>query len=150
VLDSGIGFARKGEDRLQQVERDRALLELLHRQVHGAWYDRLQNKVWLSVEGDYLRLVTTASLLNRDAGLVLVVYFYDRAGDTLYYMEKRDFYNPDYEKDYRPDVAEMEELMKEVGGISWEYDNEQGRLQLLFAGKEYSLAVRSWRPGTQP
>jgi len=149
VLNAGIGFSRKGEDKLHRVERDRSLLDLLHRQVHGAWYDMSLKKVRLVAEGDYLQLVTTAPLLNRDAGLVLALYFYEPAEDTLYYMEKRDFYNPDYEKDYRPDRSEMEVLMKDVGGISWVFDNDRGLLQVVYGGEDYSLTARCWRPEKQ-
>lgn len=146
VLNTGIGFARKGEDKLWRIERDLSLLELLHRQVHGAWYDKLLKKVRITAEGDYLQLVTTAPLLNRDAGVVLAIYYYDPAEGTLFYTEKRDFYNPDYEEDYHPERAEMEVLMKDVGGISWAFDNTRGILQVAFGGKEYSLVVRCWRP----
>jgi len=146
VLNTGIGFARKGEDRLRRVERERSLLELVNRQVHGAWYDRLLNKVWLNVDDNYLEVVTTAPLLNRDAGVVLALYFYDPATDILYYTEKKDFYNPVYDENYRPDRAEMEVLMKRVGGISWVFENDQGLLQLNYGGLEYSMAVRCWRP----
>jgi prepilin-type N-terminal cleavage/methylation domain-containing protein len=149
VLNAGIGFSRKGGDKLHRVERDRSLLDLLHRQVLGAWYDMPLKKVRLSAEGDYLQLVTTAPLLNRDAGLVLALYLYEPAEDTLYYTERRDFYNPAYEKDYRPDRSDMEVLMKEVGGISWVFDNDRGMLQVIYGGKEYSLAARCWRPEKQ-
>jgi prepilin-type N-terminal cleavage/methylation domain-containing protein len=145
VLNAGIGFTRKGEDKLLQVERNRSLLDLLHRQVHGAWYDKLQGKVRVTAEGDFLQVVTTAPLLNRDAGVVLALYFYDPAEDTLFYAEKRDFYNPLYEEDYFPDREEMEVLLKEVGGISWEFDNDRGMLQVLYGDHEYSLAARCWR-----
>lgn len=148
VLNTGIGFASKGEARLARIERDRSLLELINRQIQGAWYDVLLKKVRLSVNDNYLQMVTTAPLLNRDAGVVLAVYFYDSATDTLYYTEKKDFYNPDYEKDYQPDRTEMEVLLKGVGGISWAFDNDQGMLQLTYGGMEYSLAVRCWQPET--
>jgi prepilin-type N-terminal cleavage/methylation domain-containing protein len=147
VLNAGIGFSRKGEEKLRQVGRGRALLELLHRQVHGAWFDKRLKKLRLETDGDYLRLVTTAPLLNRDSGLTLALYFYDPARDTLYYKESRDFYNPDYEEDYRPRREEMTVLMKDVGGIAWEFDDSEGLLHLEFGEKAYSMVARCWRPG---
>lgn len=146
VLNAGIGFFSRGEEKLRQVGRSRSLLELLHRQVHGAWFDKRLKKLRLDTDGDYLWMVTTAPLLNRDAGLALVLYLYDPAENILYYKENRDFFNPDYEENYRPRREEMMILMKDAGGITWEFDASEGLLQVNYGEREYSMVARCWQP----
>lgn len=146
VLNLGINFSRKGEVRAREMGRERALLELLHRQVHGAWYDRIQKKVLIVGTGEVLSLVTTAPLLYRDQGVVLAIYLYDPKGEMLYYTEKKDFYNPDYFKDnFEPDNKEMLVLAKGVGDIQFEYKADLGQLTVAYRGRSYDLTVRCWK-----
>lgn len=147
VLNVGIGFSRKGEARARQAGREHAFLELLHRQVHGAWYDNKQKKVLIDDTKNQLALVTTAPLLNRNQGVVMAVYLYDPAADTLYYTEKKDFYNADYRESYQANRRDMLVLMKEVGGLGLVYKDDEGLLQVTCRGRQYSLTVRSWLPG---
>lgn len=147
VLNVSIGFSRKGEVRARQAGKEHAFLELLHRQVHGAWYDQKQKKVLIdSTAKNQLTMVTSAPLLNRDLGVVLAVYLYDPAEDILYYTEKKDFYNADYREDYQANRREMLVLMKEVGGLLMAYQADEGLLNVSFRGQQYSMTVRSWLP----
>jgi uncharacterized protein (DUF58 family) len=146
VLNIGISFSRKGEARARQAGREHAFLELLHRQVHGALYDKKQKKVLLDAAGNQLTLVTTAPLLNRDLGVVMAVYLYDPAADILYYTEKKDYYNADYRENYQAKPRDMRVLMKEVGGLELVYETEEGLLKVTCRGRQYSLTVRSWLP----
>ena len=145
VLNVGMNFSRKGEVRARQLGRDRALLELLHRQVQGAWYDRLQKKVLITATDTELKLVTTAPLLFRDLGVVLAVYLYDARSDTLYYSEKKDFYNPDYFKDdFKTEPKEMVVLLKEVGKLHLDYEKDAGLVTVGYRGRSYTLPIRCW------
>ncbi|NTV12761.1 MAG: prepilin-type N-terminal cleavage/methylation domain-containing protein [Desulfobulbaceae bacterium] len=144
VLNVGVTFSRKGEMRARQLGRDRALLELLHRQVQGAWYDRLQKKVLISTSANELKLVTTAPLLHRDLGVVLAIYLYDPAADILYYTEKKDFYNPSYQDNFQADKREMLALVKDVGELQLDYKTDLGELNVTYRGRSYDLPVRCW------
>lgn len=146
LLNIGIGFSRKGEARARLAGREHAFLELLHRQVHGAWYDQKQKKVLIGDTKNQLTLVTSAPLLNRDLGMVIAVYLYDPAADTLYYMEKKDFYNANYRENYQANRLEMRVLMKEVGGLDLDYKADEGLLKVTCRGRQYSMTVRGWLP----
>lgn len=146
VLNVGIGFSRKGEAKTLQLGRERALLELLHRQVQGAWYDKKQKKILLYGDENQLRLVTSAPLLHRDLGQVMAIYLYDAHDDTLYYTEKKDFYNTDYQESYQEDRKEMLVLLKGSGPLRLEYQSDKGVLGVTFRGKNYTLPIRCWMP----
>ena len=147
VLNVGINFSRKGEERARHLGRDRALLGLLHRQLQGAWYDRLQKKVLIATTGDELKLVTTVPLLYRDQGMVLAIYIYNPKDDSLYYTEKKDFYNPAYFKDdFKMERKEMVVLLKEVGRMGLDYDKEEGKVGVTYRERLYDLPVRCWTP----
>lgn len=145
VLNLGINFSRKGEVRAREMGRERALLELLHRQIHGAWYDRIQKKVLIGGTGKELKMVTTAPLLYRDQGVVLAIYLYEPKEDILYYTEKIDFFNPTYFQDgFEADRKEMLALVKGVGDIQMEYKAELGQINIISHGRSYDLPVRCW------
>lgn len=146
ILNVGISFSRKGEVRARQAGRERAFMELLHRQVQGAWFDGKQKKVLIESSGNQLKLVTNAPLLNRDLGVVLAVYLYDPDADILYYTEKKDFYNADYRDSFRANPREMLVLMREAGGLAWEYLPQAGGLKVSCRGRQHTLAVRCWLP----
>jgi len=145
VLNVGINFSRKGEARARQSSRDRALLGLLHRQIQGVWYDRIQKKVLITSTGAELKLVTTAPLFYRDAGMVMAMYLYEPKSDTLYYTEKKDYYNSSYYQDsFKLDPKEMEVLLKGVGWLRLDYLKEKGWVNVAYRSKVYDLPVRCW------
>lgn len=146
VLNVAIGFSGKGEARARQAGREHAFLELLHRQVHGSWYDRKQKKVLIESLGNQLTMVTTAPLLYRDLGLVLAVYLYDPDADVLYYTEKKDFYKSEYFRNYQADPREMLVLMTEVGKLDLDYQAGEGLLKVTYRGRLHAMTVRCWRP----
>ncbi len=146
MLNVSIGFSRKGEARALQAGREHAFLELLHRQVQGAWYDQKQKKVLIGEANNQLTLVTSAPLLNRDQGVVMAVYLYDQEADVLYYTEKKDFYNADYRENYRANQRDMRVLMKGVGGLALDYKADEGLLKVTCRGRQHSMTVRSWLP----
>ncbi|MDF1577182.1 MAG: prepilin-type N-terminal cleavage/methylation domain-containing protein [Desulfobulbales bacterium] len=147
VLNVGIKFSRKGEDRLAALAVERSLLEVLHRQVHGAWYDKAKKKVMISAERDMLKVVTSSPLMERDAGLVLAVYWYDSGDRVLYYTEKLDFYNIDYAENYSPSVDEMVVLLWDVDDLDWQFDESEGFLTIAYLGNSYELSPRAWQSG---
>ena len=146
VLNVGIKFSQKGESRLAVMGLERSFLDLLHRQVHGVWYDKRQKKLMIEVKRDLLKMVTTAPLVERDAGLVLAVYLYDPGDGVLYYTEKLDFFNVDYDEDYSPSPDEMIVLLRDVDEIDWQYDEAEGVLAVSYLGRDYQLWPRAWQP----
>ena len=144
VLNVGIKFSDKGEKKLDSVERERSLLDLLHKQVHGAWYDQKQKKVIITGDGESLKLITTSPLIEHQAGLVLAIYRYDRHDKILYYTEKIDFYNPDYDEDYEPALREMTVLVRDMDDIGLEYDEKDGLVRVSYLGLEHELIPRCW------
>ena len=146
VLNVGIKFSRKGEDRLAGLELERSFLEVLHSQVHGVWYDKLKKKVMIDAERDLLKLVTTSPLMAHDAGLVMAIYWYDSADSVLYYTEKLDFFNVDYDENYSPSADNMIVLLRDVDDLDWQYDEAEGFLAVNYLGKDYEMSPRVWHP----
>ncbi|MEN8134911.1 MAG: prepilin-type N-terminal cleavage/methylation domain-containing protein [Thermodesulfobacteriota bacterium] len=145
VLNVGIRFSQKGEERLAVIGLERSFLDLLHRQVHGVWYDQSQKKLLIDVERNLLKMVTTSPMVERDGGLVLAVYLYDPGDGVLYYTEKLDFYNVDYDESYAPAPDEMIVLLRDINEIDWQYDEAEGLLELSYLGQDYELLPRAWQ-----
>jgi prepilin-type N-terminal cleavage/methylation domain-containing protein len=139
VLNVGIKFAEKGEKKILHMERRLSLVDLLHRQVKSAWYDNKRRKVIVSSDNDVFRLVTRCPLFYSAAGIVLAVYRFDPADGTLYYLEKRDYYNSDYDDEYVPDYDDMQQLLTDVASFALEYDEENGSVNLEFDEREYEF-----------
>lgn len=156
VLNVGIKFSRKGEGRLAALEVERSFLELLHRQVHGVWFNERgwygdrNKKVMLTVERDMLKMVTTAPLVERSPGLVLAVYWYDAGERTLYYTEKLDFFNIDYGDNYFPADEEMVVLLRDLDDPDWQFDESEGLLTVTYRGASYEMWPRVWPPESGP
>ena len=145
VLNVGIKFSQKGEERLAVIGLERSFLDVLHRQVHGVWYDQGQKKLLIEAKRNLLKMVTTSSLLERDGGLVLAVYLYDPGDEVLYYTEKLDFFNVDYDEGYAPAAAEMMVLLRDIEEIDWQYDETDGILAISYLGQDYEILPRSWQ-----
>ncbi|MBU0482374.1 MAG: prepilin-type N-terminal cleavage/methylation domain-containing protein [Proteobacteria bacterium] len=144
ILNAGISFSGKGEERIISGERDRAFLELLHRQIHGTWFGSGERKLKILVEEDTMRLVTTSPLLNRDVPMVMAFYYYDRGAGNLYYSERVDFYNPEYFEDYDPDLQEMFVLLEDLADFAIEYDEKEGIVSVSYGGQLYEFVPRCW------
>lgn len=140
VLNVGIRFSEQGEKKVLALERQIGLLELLQRQVMGGWYDERQKKVIVSAEDNRLTIVTTAPLLYPELGVVVACYRFDPGSESLYYKEKRDFFNTEYDDQYQPDFEEMYLLLEDAGPLQFGYDEESKVVQVTFMGKEYEFS----------
>ena len=145
VLNASINFSEKGESRIQIIEQERSFLDLLRRQIHGIRYDSKKKELQIYAEGNLLKIVTSTSIIERDAGMVLAIYVNDQDEGVLLYSEKVDYYNIDYEDDYQPDPDEMAVLMRDVPGLEMQYTEEDGTLKVTFAGLEYEFFPRCWQ-----
>lgn len=144
VLNMSIRFVDKGEERIRAIAREQGVHNLLRRQVESAFYDSKKRAILMSTSegGDIVRLATRSPLINRSAGLVMAFYRYEPGEDALYYGEKRDFFNIDYDEAYEPRLDEMHLLTTGIGGFSALYDEESGGLRLEFRGRSYSMIPR--------
>lgn len=122
VLNVGIRFTDKGSNRIQSMNEKYGLLDLLRRQVSCAYYDSKLKKLMMSADGDSFRIATRAPFQHREAGVVYAFYRYDRGSGTLYYSEKRDYYNIDYNEDYTPDLDSMAPLLTVTPPFFFEVD----------------------------
>ena len=142
VLNVGIKFSDKGERALVRTVRQHGLLNLLYRQIVSAYYDNVQRKVIVSGEGEVLRVVTRSPLRYRSAGVVLALYRYDPAEQVLYYSEKRDYYNIDYNEEYLPDFDTMLVLASGVPSLSFEVDEDTQKVAVVFGNETFDIQPR--------
>jgi prepilin-type N-terminal cleavage/methylation domain-containing protein len=142
VLSAGINFAGKGEQRILALEREHGFLKLLHGQVRAAHFDDRQRKMLISAGDSILRVVTREPLLYRDAGPVLAIYRYREEDGGVYYTEKRDYFNIDYDEEYLPDFDDMRYLLHAGESPGLAYDEESGAVAVRFAGREYEFSPR--------
>lgn len=137
IMNVSIRFSEKGERGVLMLEREQGLLGLLQRQIESAWYDELKKQVRISADEDILRLVTRAPLLYPQAGVVLAVYRYDEAEATLYYQEKRDYYNSDYDDEYVPEYDTMIRLLENDGPLLFTYPEDALAVTVAYRDTEY-------------
>ncbi|MBU0485216.1 MAG: prepilin-type N-terminal cleavage/methylation domain-containing protein [Proteobacteria bacterium] len=148
ILNVSINFSQKGEKRIMTMERSRSLLDLMHRQIHSAWFDQLQKKTAISYSQNTLKLVTRQPLIYRDLGLALVIYHFEPSTGTLYYAEKKDFYNNDYDEEYVPDPAEMTVLLSGTD-LTIDYDDKEETVTINYLGQEYAFSPRCRLTGAE-
>ena len=142
VLNVGIKFSHQGETRLLALAKEQGFLALLHQQIGSAVYNRQKKQVEISADDDMLRIVTKHSLFSHDAGLVLALYRFNADERTVFYTEKIDFYNPDFDTDYRPDFDEMFAIVATEKDFQLEYDSESGQLTLVYEDGQYTFTPR--------
>lgn len=147
VLNVGITFSARGTKHLETLAREKNLLSLLRRQVNGAWYDLRFGRVQISGGDGVLRIVTRQPLLYRDAGSVLAVYRVNEGEQSLYYLEKKDYFNADYNEEYLPDFSEMERMYASDRPVRLAYDPEQSRVTVALGGEEFAFAPKCLPPG---
>lgn len=144
VLNVGIKFSDKGEKRIHSLERERNLLALLHRQINCAWYDTQQKKIIISADNDILRLVTRSPLIHHKVDLIWAVYRYRTDEKAVYYIEKKDFYNIEYDEEYVPDFEDMIMLSKDIKALVMTYDPESGEgVTVEYEGRRYEFMPKS-------
>lgn len=141
MLNRSIFFANKGEGKIQAIEEQYALVSLLQRQVQSGWYDPRTKKVLIAGEKDFLRLATATPFQAKAGQVVMGFYRYNEEEKTLYYLEKKDFYNSDYD-DLIPDYSEMISLVSVERGLSLEFA-EEGNIVSLSYG-DHSYAFQPW------
>ncbi|MCB2181679.1 MAG: prepilin-type N-terminal cleavage/methylation domain-containing protein [Desulfobulbaceae bacterium] len=139
ILNVSIKFAEKGEKKILLMEREQGLLGLLQRQIKSAWYDDKSKQVLINADEERLNVVTRAPLLNPQVGTVLALYRYDPGSATLYYTEKRDFYNIEYADDYAPDYEDMMVLMDNCPPLTFSYPEESSDVTVEYDGSEYEF-----------
>jgi prepilin-type N-terminal cleavage/methylation domain-containing protein len=105
VLHVGITFSHKGETRLLSLAREQGFLSLLHQQINSVLYNQQRREVEIYTDDESLRLITKRPLMYRDVDVVLAIYRFNASDRTVYYIEKKDFYNPDFDQDYLPDFG---------------------------------------------
>lgn len=147
VLHTGIRFSAQGEGKILAVERRQGLAALLFMQLESAWYDPVRKNVVMAGDGETLRLITSYPLLYREAGVVLAIYRYDPAAETLFYTEKRDYYNIDYDDEFLPAFDEMRILAKGLAPVSLVVDDERKTVAVQLGDTTFEVTPRCARPG---
>jgi prepilin-type N-terminal cleavage/methylation domain-containing protein len=149
VLNVGISFSARGASRLESLAREKNLLGLLRRQVNGAWYDLRFSRMQISGGDGVLRIVTRQPLLHRAAGSVLAVYRVNEAEQTLYYLEKKDYFNADYGERYLPDFSEMEKMYTYAANrpVALAYEPEQSTVVVTLGKEAFAFVPKCLPPG---
>lgn len=150
VLRVGIGFSARGTEHIGRMAKEQNLLGLLRRQVASAWFDPRRGGVRITADPGILRMVTRQPLLHRDAGVVLAVYRVNEAEHTLYYQEKKDYYNVEYSMEYTPDFREMERLYVAEQPVSFSYSVERGGVTVRLGETEFIFFPKSLLPSSIP
>lgn len=138
MLNRSIFFADKGESKTAAIEEQYALVSLLQRQVQSGWYDPRTKKVVIAGEENFLRLATAIPFQARPGQVVMAFYRYNPEEKTLYYLEKKDFYNADY-AELVPDYSEMTALLTTTRALNLGYDEEGTTVTLDFGGHTYEF-----------
>jgi prepilin-type N-terminal cleavage/methylation domain-containing protein len=141
MLNRSIFFAQKGERKSQEIEEHYALVSLLQRQVQSGWFNPRTKTVVISGEENFLRLATATPFQARPGQVVMAFYRYNPEDKTLYYLEKKDFYNADY-SDLIPEYNEMTALVTVPRGLSLDFDEEAITVTLSYGSRSYEF--RPW------
>jgi len=140
ILNVSIRFSEKGEKSILLLEREQGLIGILQRQIKNGWYDEQRKEVAIVVADEtMLRITTRAPLLYPLAGVVIAVYRYDPDSGSLYYQEKRDFYNIDYGDEYVPAYEDMQILVENCRLLSFSYEENSSSVTVLYDGMEFNF-----------
>ena len=143
VLNVGIKFTDRGGRKILAMERKYGLLTLVQRQITSAVYDPKLRRILMVADDDILKLVTRNPFVYPEAGVVLAIYRYNAAERAIYYAEKRDYYNTDYDDEYVPDFTEMTVLARDEDAFSVIYDGETSpEVTFTFRDEEYTLVPK--------
>lgn len=141
MLDRSLFFADRGEGKSREIEEHYALVALLQRQVQAGWFNPRTKKVEISGDRDLVRLVTAIPFQAGTGRVVMAFYRYNPDDNTLYYLEKKDFYNTEY-SDMVPDYSEMTALISGARGLGLEFDETTTTVTLTYGPRSY--AFRPW------
>lgn len=151
MLNVGIKYSEKGTATILTMARRTSFLGLLNEQIGNAFYDAKEKKLMISSEDGVFRIVTRRPFIYRSAGVVLAVYRYNHSERMLYYQEKRDYYNPDYDDKYVPDFGAMVVLARDEPDFQVIYDPESGEgVTVSYQGAEYVFYPRSINEESTP
>ncbi len=140
VLNVGIKFADKGTRHILAMEHKYGFLNLLQSQISSAVYDAKKRELLMLAGEDFFRVVTRNPYIYEEAGVVLAFYRYDASARAIYYTEKRDYYNIDYNDGYVPDISDMILLASDEDSFSVQYDKAVGpQVTFAYRGQEYVL-----------
>jgi prepilin-type N-terminal cleavage/methylation domain-containing protein len=138
ILNVGIQFSAKGESKILTMERQYGFLTLLQHQVNSALYDEKRKKLLMSADDTVFRIVNRNPFIYRAVPVVLAIYRYDSGTQTVFYTEKIDYYNTDYDEEYIPDFDEMTELARDVESFGISYEEDLGpQVTLTYGDEEY-------------
>ncbi len=142
-LHVGIKFAAKGEKKVLAMEHKYGLLNLLKSQISSAVYDVKKKELMVWANDDSFKLVTRNPYIYEDVGMVLAIYRYDSSEKAIYYTEKRDYYNLDYDDQYLPDISDMILLASGEDSFAVKYDKDTGpEVIFTYREKEYNLVPK--------
>ncbi|OGR07426.1 MAG: hypothetical protein A2511_04865 [Deltaproteobacteria bacterium RIFOXYD12_FULL_50_9] len=139
VLRVSINFSEKGDKQILTMEREQSFLALISRQVRCAFYNRTTQKVAIVSQDGLFTVVTRNPLIFKDVGLALAIYRFNADDQTIYYTEKPDYYNIDYNEDYVPEFSDMIPLLAAGVPVQMTYDEEGGKVLLVYGEREYEL-----------
>jgi prepilin-type N-terminal cleavage/methylation domain-containing protein len=146
ILNVSIRFTDKGGKNLVAMSREHAFLDLLRRQMSAAWLDEKQRRPIVRSEDGVTTIVTRNPLLLPNGGTVLAVYRVNEEERAVYYTEKRDFYNIDYDEEYEPQFEEMMALFPLEAELTMEVDEETSVLTVVYGDKEFELVPKTAEP----
>ncbi len=143
VLNVGIRFSDKGNKRILAMERKYGLVNLFQRQIKSAVYDVKKQEVLISSDDDLFRVVTRNPFIYQYAGVVLALYRYSASESAIFYTEKRDYWNVDYDEDYIPELDDMILLAMDEESLEISYDKNMGpEVSFVYRGETYTLVPR--------
>lgn len=146
ILDRSVLFTAKGEEQVRELEQHYNLTLLVRRQVQGAWIDPATKSPRLNQLSDQqFSIITTGSIMYPVASLVIAFYEFDPDTGTLYYTERRDFYNPEY-TDHFPPQEGMIPLLVTDKPLQLHSEEESNLVTLVLAGKEYRFHPMCSKP----
>ena len=153
VLNVGIKFSDQGGRKILAMERKYGFLNLVQRQIASAVYDPVKKKIMMSADDEIFKVVTRNPFIYPEAGVVLAIYRYNAGERSIYYTEKRDYYNIDYailtaldsgKGGYVPELSEMTVLAQNEEPFSVLYDEEAGpEVIFTYRGEDYALVPKS-------
>ncbi len=137
ILDRSFVFTEKGEAKILKIEQQNGFIDLVRRQVQGAWVDPRRRTTHINSENEQqFSIVTTSSIMFAGSPLVVAFYEFEPSTNTVYYTERKDFYNPDYVEQF-PNQEEMIPLLNVDDSFSLQTDENSDFVILFLNNKEY-------------
>ena len=140
VLSVGIKFSDKGSRKILEMERRYGFISLLQRQIKSAVYDVKKKEILMSGDAETFRVVTRNPYIYQSAGVVLAIFRYNSSESSIFYTEKRDYYNIDYDDEYVPEYDDMILLAVDEESFDIQYEQDASpEVTIEYRGEEYTL-----------